>query len=122
MNYVGEIEEYDKKPSKKSLSLRKRHFGMSALDRIEVKQRKNIQKSLETAICMLADDSGSDIDDVIDDILIYHEVLNSEIKELEVVDPQINEQLPKMERKHRTIDSFEEDEIRALFRSICQTG
>jgi hypothetical protein len=29
MNYVGEIEEYDKKPSKKSLSLRKRHFGMS---------------------------------------------------------------------------------------------
>jgi len=57
------LEGYDKKPSKKELNYRKRCFGMTSLDRIQVAhKRKNIGR-LQNIALRIGDDSGSDTDE-----------------------------------------------------------
>jgi hypothetical protein len=73
-------------------------------------------EEIEKIRVRLADDSGSDIDDILSDLDTYYEGLIQEIKEIEAVDPKINDPLPPIQRKYRTIDSFEETEILQLFR------
>jgi hypothetical protein len=100
------------KPSKKSLYVRKRHFGLSCLERGAITERLRRLKCIEKAMKIVEDDSDSDFE------LFYsaHRAISAEILAIGAVDPRINDALPVIERKHRLIDSFSDDEIRGLFR------
>ena len=60
--------DYDRKPSKKSLYYRKRCFGMTGLERIQVKKKKQDLEVLQKLRIYLADDSGSDVEDLLFDL------------------------------------------------------
>ena len=108
--------DYEKKPSKKSLNYRKRCFGMTSLERIEVKEKNEVLDRVKKMMVFTADDSGSDVDEIIDDLASLADELKEEIREIDEVDPRINDPLPPIDRKFRTINSFEDTEIRQLFR------
>ena len=109
---------YEKKPAKKWLSYRKRCFGMTGLERIQVKEKLLVLEEFQKVKAMFADDSGSDIEEIFDDFDDFEEGILQEIRDLEAVDPRIHEPQPPIERRYRTdtIDSFEDTEIRQLFR------
>ena len=108
--------EYEKKPTKKSLYYRKRCFGMTGIDRIQVAESKTIINRVKSIMIRVADESGSDIDEILDDLAGLQDGLIEGIRNIEEVDPRINDPLPKIERKYRTIASFEDTDIRQLFR------
>ena len=64
------------------------------------------------------DDSGSDMDELLEDLSDLQDHLAEEIRGLEdpLEDPKIKDPLPLIGRTYRTIDSFEDTEIRQLFR------
>jgi hypothetical protein len=63
-----------------------------------------------------ADDSGSDMEELFEDLCDLQDTLIEESRGIEEVDPRINDPLPRIDRLYRTIDSFEDTEIRQLFR------
>ena len=107
---------YEKKPTKKNLYYRKRAFGMSSLDRTEVKGKSKFIKDVQKLMLFAADDSGSDMDELFEDLRFLQDTLGEEIRELEEVDPRINDPLPPVNRMYRTIDSFDDTDIRQYFR------
>jgi hypothetical protein len=93
------------KPSKKSLSVRKRHFGMSCLELQEISHRLKSLKTIEKLMKVVEDDSDSDLDD----LAMVHAEISKEILQIGAINPAIDDPLPKITRKTRTIDSFDED-------------
>ena len=111
-----DLEGYGKKPSKKELNYRKRCFGMTSLDRIQVAHKLKSIGRLQNIALRIGDDSGSDMDEICGDLMILQELIREEIREIEEMDPRMGDPLPRIERKYRTIDSFEETDVRQLFR------
>ena len=107
---------YEKKPAKKNLYYRKRAFGMSSLDRTEVNRKSKFIKDVQKLMLFAADDSGSDMEELFEDLCDLQDSLCEEIRELEEVDPRIHDPLPPVHRKYRTIDSFDDTDIRQYFR------
>jgi len=107
---------YEKKPAKKKIYYRKRSFGMSSLDRTEVKEISKVMRDVQNLMLHAMDDSGSDMDELLEDLSDLQDHLAEEIRGLEEVDPKIKDPLPLIGRTYRTIDSFEDTEIRQLFR------
>ena len=89
--------DYEKKPSKKSLNYRKRCFGMTSLERIQVKEKTEVLDRVKKMMVFTADDSGSDVDEILDDLAFLQDELKEEIKKIEEVDPRINDPLPSIE-------------------------
>ena len=98
--------EYEKKPSKKDLYYRKRCFGMTSLERILVGQKRKSIERFQNMMLRIGDDSGSDMEEIWDDLLTHNESIEQDIREIEEIDPRINDALPKIEHKYSTIDSF----------------
>ena len=86
-----------KQPSKKKLHYRKRVFGISSLDRTEVKEKSKFIQDVQK---LAADDSGSDMDELFEDLRVLQDTLGEEIRELEEVD-RINYPLPPVNRMYR---------------------
>ena len=82
-----------KKTSKKKLYYRKRVFGISSLDRTEVKEKSKFIQDVQKLMLCAADDSGSDMDELFEDLRVLQDTLGEEIRELEEVDPRINDPL-----------------------------
>ena len=93
---------------------------MTSLERILVGQKRKSIERLQNMMLRIGDDSGSDMEEIWDDLLTHNESIEQDIREIEEIDPRINDALPKIEHKYRTIDSFEETEIRQLFRFECR--
>ena len=101
-----DLEGYGKKPSKKELNYRKRCFGMTSLDRIQVAHKLKSIGRLQNIALRIGDDSGSDMDEICGDLMILQELIREEIREIEEMDPRMGDPLPRIERKYRTVDSF----------------
>ena len=56
------------------------------------------------------------MDEICEDLMILQEWIREEIREIEEIDPRMDDPLPRIERKYRTVDSFEDTEVRQLFR------
>ena len=93
--------DYEKKPSKKSLNYRKRCFGMTSLERIEVKEKNEVLDRVKKMMVFTADDSGSDVDEIIDDLASLADELKEEIRGIDEVDPRINHPLPSIDKLFR---------------------
>ena len=89
---------------------------MSSLDRTEVKEKSKFIQDVQKLMLFAADDSGSDMDELFEDLRVLQDTLGEEIRELEEVDPRINDPLPPVNRMYRTIDSFDDTDIRQYFR------
>jgi hypothetical protein len=59
-----------------------------------------------------ADDSGSDMEELFEDLCDLQDTLIEESRGIEEVDPRINDPLPRIDRLYRTIDSFKDTERR----------
>ena len=55
-------------------------------------------------------------DELFEDLRVLQDTLGEEIRELEEVDPRINDPLPPVNRMYRTIDSFDDTDIPQYFR------
>jgi hypothetical protein len=105
------VEDYKKKPTKKSLYYRKRCYGMTSLDRISV-EKKRQQLDMVTKVKLIIDDSSdSDVDSLIDYLETTEDFILEDIRQIEELNPLFHQPLPRIERKYRTIDSFEETEV-----------
>ena len=82
----------------------------------EMKEKLKFIQDVQKLMLCAADDSGSDMDELFDDLRILQDTLGEEIRELEEVDPRINDPLPPVNRMYRTIDSFDDTDIRQYFR------
>jgi len=56
------------------------------------------------------------MDEICEYLMILQESIREEIREIEEIDPRMDDPLPRIERKYRTVDSFEDTEVRQLFR------
>ena len=83
-----DYSSYEKKTSKKILYYRKRVFGISSLDRTEVKEKSKFIQDVQKLMLCAADDSGSDMDELFEDLRVLQDTLGEEIRELEEVDPR----------------------------------
>jgi hypothetical protein len=68
-------EGYEKKPAKKLLYYRKRFFEMSGLEWIKVKQKQKELDEFAKVKAIFLDDSGSDADNIVDDIEAIEQIL-----------------------------------------------
>ena len=66
---------------------------MSSLDRTEVKGKSKFIKDVQK-LMLFADDSGSDMEELFEDLCDLQDSLCEEIRELEEVDPRIHDPLP----------------------------
>jgi hypothetical protein len=70
-----------------------------------------------TKVKLIIDDSSdSDVDSLIDYLETTEDFILEDIRQIEELNPLFHQPLPRIERKYRTIDSFEETEVRQLFR------
>ena len=88
--------EYDKKPLKKDLYYRKRRFGMTSLERILVAQKPKSIERLQNMMLRIGDDSGSDMEEIWDDLLTLNESIEQDIREIEEIDPRMKDALLKI--------------------------
>ena len=89
---------------------------MTGLERIQVAENTKVLDRVKKMMLQDGDDSGSDIDEIIEDLAVLHDGIKEEIRRIEEVDPRIYLPPPKIERKYRTIASFEDSDIRKFFR------
>ena len=73
--------DHEKKPTKKSLYYRKRCFGMTGLERIQVKEKRQIKEKLQKVMIRIGDESGSDLDEIFDDLNTLQEGIAEEIRQ-----------------------------------------
>ena len=81
-----------------------------------MKEKSNFIQDVQKLMLFAADDSGSDMDELFEDLRVLQYTLGEEIRELKEVDPRINDPLPPVNRMYRTIDSFDDTDIRQYFR------
>ena len=46
------------------------------------------------------------MDEICEYLMILQESIREEIREIEEIDPRMDDPLPRIERKYRTVDSF----------------
>jgi hypothetical protein len=111
-----------KKPTKKYMSYRRRHFGMTALNRIHAKKYHEKVFNLEKTIKYMLKSDPDDVDlDFIEGLIELESFyMLKAFKETEL-DPDYYDPLPPIQRKHRTIDSFTDEECHANFRFSNKT-
>ena len=67
---------------------------MTSLERIEVKEKNEVLDRVKKMMVFTADDSGSDVGEILDDLASLADELKEEIREIDEVDPRINDPLP----------------------------
>ena len=108
--------QFEEKPTKKVLYYRKRSFGSTALQRTTARRLQKAAVDVWELLLYIAEDSGSDTEEIFEDLSAYYLEINQEIRNIMEVDPCIRNGLPGIDRRRRTIDSFDNHEIRLLFR------
>jgi len=107
---------YLTRPNKKKLYIRRRHLGLSALDRIKVKDLKDKLKKVCLTISLMENGTIDGDEDKIAPLKMLMAHLYKEYWDIIGAPDSINMNLPRIISLHRSIDSFIDEDIPNNFR------
>jgi hypothetical protein len=109
------VKFHTTKPIIKSLNVRKRWLAKTALETVQIRILNDQKRSIYAILKKLIDIHGFNEDILVEFFKILVK-LNMCIARIEKVDERINQRPGKIESKHRTIDSFKDEDIPNIFR------